>query len=429
MKERIRVAYICHFTNDFCTKKLEINRPLYSKIYNWFKGNKSNVVISESAIWNTNAIKEFQKFEDRIEVHVISPYPFLRRSYQEFSENNICYHFFRDKDDVDLFFRLFRKVIPFKNYPYYSNSRRIRKFVNKIAPDVIHLIGAENPSYGCSIFSLPKQIPILVQLQTLLCDPDFKDNYYMSQAEYQYRSSVEHQILERADYIGTAATKFIPIIQSVVGEGVKLIDTTLALSEPIATPSTNTTFDFVYFASNIRKACDIAVKAFILAAKIKPDITLDIVGDFDIEFKNQLDEMLTEAGFAHNVYYEGKLPTHDDVICQIRKSKFALLPLRIDLTSGTIREAQANGIPVITTDTGELGTQRLNRNRETVLISSKDDIDQLSTNMIRLLDDNGLADNLRKNSYQEFSSRQSNEKIVSKYIEKYAEIIAEKTKI
>ena len=47
-------------------------------------------------------------------------------------------------------------------------------------------------------------------------------------------------------------------------------------------------------------------------------------------------EMDNNFGIKDAVTFEGMLPTHDDVIAQIRKSRFALLPLRIDLTSGTI---------------------------------------------------------------------------------------------
>ena len=48
--------------------------------------------ISDFAVWITNGIQELEKIND-IEVHIISPYRFLKNKIQEFKPNNIDYHF------------------------------------------------------------------------------------------------------------------------------------------------------------------------------------------------------------------------------------------------------------------------------------------------------------------------------------------------
>ena len=98
-----------------------------------------------------------------------------------------------------------------------------------------------------------------------------------------------------------------------------------------------------------------------------------------------------------NVIFCGPLPTHDDVIKQIRKSRFAILPLKIDLISGTIREAMANGLPVVTTITP--ATPKLNETRESVLLSEKGDFKAMAENMLWLINDNEVAIKLKKNSF------------------------------
>ena len=193
----------------------------------------------------------------------------------------------------------------------------------------------------------------------------------------------------------------------------------LALQDHIVKDETEKEYDFVYFAANISKAADLAIEAFALAHKTKPDITLDVIGAYADEYKSNLDSIIDKYGITEAVTFEGSLPTHDDVLRQIRLSRFALLPLKVDLTSGTIREAMSNGLPVVTTDTGDFGTQKLNLKRQNVLISPIGDHQALASNMLRLLDDENLAEMLRQNAYQTRSEVRSNEMTARRYVEAY----------
>jgi glycosyltransferase involved in cell wall biosynthesis len=121
--------------------------------------------------------------------------------------------------------------------------------------------------------------------------------------------------------------------------------------------------------------------------------------------------------------FEGKLPTHDDVICQIRKSRFALLPLKIDLVSGTIREAMANGLPVVTTVTP--ATPNLNKKRECVLLSEMGDHKAMADNMLRLIEDPEYANIIRDNCLQTANERITNKEIVDNYIRAYFNCISD----
>ena len=137
--------------------------------------------------------------------------------------------------------------------------------------------------------------------------------------------------------------------------------------------------------------------------------------------KERLEKRINELGIADSITFEGKLPTHEDVICQIRKSRFALLPLKIDLVSGTIREAHANGLPVVTTITP--ATPDLNKKYETVLLSKTGDHAAMANNMLRLVKDPEYAEMLRKNGLHLASERVSNREIVQKWIECYKECV------
>ena len=110
-------------------------------------------------------------------------------------------------------------------------------------------------------------------------------------------------------------------------------------------------YDFVYFAADISKAVDYAIEGFAIAKKSFPNITLHVVGGYSDSYMQTLRDKMQELGLGQEVDFTGKLLTHDDVLAEIRKAKFALLPLKVDLIAGTIREAMSNGLPVVTTVT------------------------------------------------------------------------------
>ena len=413
----LKVVWLCHFSNFFVHKQLDLG-------YNWLKTILGTVLrrphdtnVPEFARWITNGIREFERIPE-IELHIISPYPHLKNFTQEFSANGIHYHFFRNEDEA-ISSILVKKLFHPRFYPYRNNRRRISRLIHNIEPDIVHLIGAENPYYCLGLLDVPKSIITIAQLQTLLSDPDFKKNYHIDARSYDYREKVERAVLQRADYIGTRALKYREIISKVLRPGAIILNTSLALSEPIVKEKSNKSFDFVYFSADISKAADLALEAFGLAHKRNPNITIDVIGGYDQDYKEYLDGIISRYGIEQSVTFEGKLPTHDAVISQIRKARFALLPLRIDLTSGTIREAMANGLPVLTTDTGEMGTQRLNLKSQSVLMSDIGDHNALSDNMLRLLGDSNLEENLRRNAYLMSSSITSNESIMHDYVKAY----------
>lgn len=418
----MKIVMLCSFSNALVRERLDVR---ISKVIQWLYKKATGHIpftTSDYGVWNTNAIKEFEKI-DEVELHVISPCSFLKVTVQEFDVHGIHYHFFCDESS-SLIRMVYKKVFRPTNIEYKRNRRIVKKLIDKIKPDVVHLIGAENPQYALALLDVPSNIPTIAQLQTLLNDPEFKDNFPIDETTYHYLSSVERRILLRANYIGTRAAKFIDIIKTCIKPYANIIDTTLAVGEEIKPTSQKKYYDFVFFAADISKSCDLALEAFGLAYQQNSSMTLDIVGGYTEGYKNQLDEIIKRYGIEKAVTFEGRLATHDDVINQIRKAKFALLPLKIDLTSGTIREAMSNGLPVITTDTGTLGTQQLNKDYQCAMISPKTDCQSMADDIIKLLNDENLAETLRHNGYRQQSEVYNNEAVVREYVEAYKTIIS-----
>lgn len=413
--DKIKVVWVCHLSNPQIRQHLKFSQwsPLAIAKKIARKGAHYDF-----ALWNTNAIQEFEKFDD-IELHIVAPHYGIF-GVQQFEMNGINYHFFQPEDD-NLFSMLQSRCLHNRKTSYSRNTKTILRFVDQIKPDIIHYIGAENPYYSESALSMPAGIPLMVSLQTLMCDPEFFKNYPISKEEYEYRKNLEVAIIKKVDYVASKVMHFREIIQCTIGD-VKFLDMSLAVGETITEePTCNKEYDFVYFAASISKAIDYALEAFARAKRKHKNITLHVVGGYSKELMESISAQMKALGINEGVDFTGKLPTHDDVINEIKKCRYALLPLKIDLLSGTIRESMANGLPVITTITPS--TPLMNKKRLCLLLSDKGDFDAMADNMCRLLEEPNLADLLRANSFHTIQERYSNKAFMETWRKNYFEIV------
>ncbi len=407
---KLKVALICDFSNPEVQNHLKFQINILEKIARKIKKLpwEPRVLAAEHGVWISNAITEFVKMSEEIELHVISPHGWIKGHFQEFELNNIFYHFVLNEDGLFLQ-RLLHKLFPSSSYSKYKINRKyIRVIINRIKPDIVYMSGAENPHYSLSALDIPKSIPLVVHLQTLMSDPSFEKNYPIDHKRYLYRAQNELKVLQRADYIGTTVEKYITLIKKTLIPNSITLATRLAVGEDIKPDnSIEKKFDFVYFAANINKAVDLAIEGLGIIHKTNPNITLLVVGDYSEDYKNVIDKRINELDLTDNIVFTGRLSSHQDVLNTIQTAKYALIPLKIDIISGTIREAMACGLPVVTTIT-ENGTPKLNEKRETVLLSEIGNHQALANNMQKLIDDPDFANQLRQNGTLVMQEQYSN---------------------
>ena len=415
-KRNLKVVWLCSFSDEKLRKNLSFSKLYWGSIFRQVIRKNGH---SDYAVWDANAISEMEKKLDGIDLHIVAPHRGISH-LQEFVNKGIHYHIFWSEWAIitEKIKRLFG--VQNKN-AYRINRRIISKIIDLIKPDVVHVIGVENLFYSLGVLDISPSIPVIAQLQTLVSDDRFKDNARSSKKAYEFHSEMEKRVLLRSNYIGTTVSRFRQIILKEIKPNAVFIDTTLPVTEVVNFGNEVKEFDFVYFAANISKAVDLAIEAFALASKTFPNITLDIVGGYSNDYKEVIDKRIKELGIETKVFFEGHLATHDDVLRRIRHSRYALLPLKIDIVSGTIREAMANGLPVVTTITP--GTPMLNKERECVLLSPVGDHQAMANNMMRLLQDSDFARMLRENARIVAGNRISNEKIVEKWKKSYNECV------
>lgn len=416
--KRIKVVWLCNFSDSKVREKIKFSKT-YFKYVICKIARRPIPVVNDFGVWVSNAIHEFEKFDD-IDITVVFPYLGIKGCVQHFDIQNIHYICFKSEDDNLLdYYRIHRKGYVKRSWE--KNRRIISEIITQVKPDIVHIIGAENPFYSIATLDIPSTIPCVTSLQTLLSAPDFSKNYPISEELYKYRSELEQQIVKRSDYIATRVKSFKSNIRNSIKPDAVFLQMVLAVGEEINLDCDTKEFDFVYFAANINKACDDAIEAFAIAHQRAPQLTLNISGSYDENYRANIDKRINELNLSKYIFFSGPQPTHADVLRQIKKSRHALLPLKVDLISGTIREAMACGLPVVTTITP--ATPILNKERESILLSEKGDYVTMAMNMLKLVQDTEFAEKIRQNAIKTVSERYGNEGFMKNWRKAYYQIL------
>lgn len=420
---KIKVAWICHFSNKEFNQKLPLKTGgLFAFLYRLYKGRELSTEIPDFGVWNINALNEMKKYTNKVDLHILAPYPHLESKVYEYEEDGIYYHFFRSNTMIiGKLYNLFPIIYDVHKPSYKGNRLVVKSLISKIEPSIIHLVGAENPYYSLAALDVPQSTKLIVQLQTLMSDPKFFANYPIDKRSYEYRANIEAEVIRRADYVGTTIQDYRNIILEYINSEATFLDLKLAVGEKIQKIETKKEYDFVYFARSINKAGDWAIESFIEASKMHKGITMIVVGGYAAAEKESYEKLLDAHGVLEDVTFTGELPTHDDVLEAVSKARIALLPIKIDFIPGTIREANALGLPVVTSITE--GTPLLNEKRQCALLSKGGDHKAMANNMIRVLDDPTLAEALVQNSYIRLQEAYDNSRSVAKWVGEYEQLI------
>jgi len=164
----MKVAWICHFSNQDVRNKLPLSNIRISKFLRSILG-KTNFEYGDFAPWVNNLIKEFEKFEE-IELHIIAPHVGLKRKRFDFEMNGIHYHFFKSEDDTNVS-RIINKLGFIKSPKYLKNRSQIKHTIDQIHPDIINLIGLENTYFSMAALDI-NNYPVYVSIETVLNNPN-----------------------------------------------------------------------------------------------------------------------------------------------------------------------------------------------------------------------------------------------------------------
>lgn len=414
--KKLNVTWICHFSNQQVRNKIPLSKQkLLNMIRRIFaKGLKPPD--ADSAPWITNQIAEFEKF-DNVELHIIAPFAAMKPMTFEFEMNGIHYHFFRPFISFTSNKFITHYIKPKKRL-YWQSKYFVKKFLNVIKPDIINLIGAENPYYSITALSV-NNIPLYVSLQTILSTP-FNEEYNYKVDKFSI--SVESRIILKFSYFGTDSKLYNDCVKKINPNAI-VFEYKFPKQRPPEIEKIPIEFDFVFFASRIsqEKGIEDTIDALSRIKYSGREAKLNIIGSCKRGYKIYLEEKIKSLGLNDNIVFTEYFPLHSDMFKQVKKSAIAVLPSKIDVIAGTIAEAMFLGLPVISYKT--TGTPVLNEECESILLSEIGDIDSLAKNMLLLLDSPELRKKLVINAKYVIDKRYNNAEIAEKLVADYRAIV------
>jgi len=393
MQSRIKVLWICHFSD-----------PSIQKFIKPWKQ------VTQFAPWISNTIPIFENRPD-IELHIISPHEYIY-GIREYVDQGVHYHFFNPY--IPVWGRHWPGLFKWDVWTDYAKNKRIvRKIVDKIKPDVIHLQGAENPYYSATVIPLLGKLPIVVNLQRINLEFLKQDNL---------RAKIERTILNNATFFTIRTTTMERDIKAYRSDAKVLWASN---ARPTLVPiSVNKEFDLVYFARvSKEKGIEDLIKAMGLVHSKLPHIKLCIIGGASDRYKEYLHEMAKALQIDNDIIWKGYLPSLVKVHNEASKAKVSVLPTYNDIIPGTIIESMQLGLPVVSYKAGSI--PELNEEEENVLLSEIGDIEGLANNITRLLSDEELYNTMSKRGIECIKERFSNQNVFQQHMDCYKEVIAD----
>lgn len=396
---KLRVAMVCHFSNAEVRSHLPLddNRKLYTFARKMLGMPTKGKGYGDIAPWDTSTIS-FLKERPDVELHVISAHSGLKKRVVYYEDSGVRYNFVKC-EIANMLKRVIRNdALWMKMNPVKKDVHRL---VNAIHPDIVVLMGTENAYYSGSVLGI-KKYPVYILCQTIYNNSD-RQGYGMWDKK---NSSTELALFKQFKLFGVYCKMHYELLIKQCPEARIFkfgFPSKGTLLQPIAMEKC---YDFVNFAltMDLRKGFHDSIKALVVVKRRYPDVTLNLVGGCTAEQKEELVNLVEECNLSDNVVFTPFFEKQSDLFLHIQKSRFALLPCKMDNISGTMNQSMHLGLPLVVYKT--TGTPAFNHEKECVLIAENGNVEDLAAKMLILMEHPEKAKMLAKNA-REFQEKRA----------------------
>jgi len=327
-KKTLKIVWLCHFSNQ------EIQEIL-----------KPRQRIGEIAPWITALAK---LFEDRneVELHIVSPHEYIS-GYKCFEIRGIHYHFFNSH--IPFWGRHWPVLFKFDYWTdFLTTKKTVKKIIERIQPDLIHLHGAENAYYSSSILQFKDEYPVLITIQGFISNTRDKSHYQIAN-----RIQCEQQIIKTFKHFGYRT--------QTMGEDIKKYNPQAELHwhhypfPDIKAYEVEKKFDIVFFARIAKdKGIEDLLQVLAIIKQNRSDVSLCVIGGAHPTYIGFLKKMADRLAISKNIYWAGFLPKQEEVHKLAASARISVLPTYHDIISGTIIESMFLKLPVVAYDVGSI---------------------------------------------------------------------------
>lgn len=348
------------------------------------------------APWVSNIIGCLEQEKD-IELHVVGPQIRLKRPMGTFQLRGVTYHFYQSE-----WTSLIRLCNNYRLWKVLQRSTHfVKEVIDEVRPDLIVLSGAENPATSIGILASNKY-PRLCLCQTIYNNPE-RRQYGRPKKLIQ---DMERDIFRHLDYFGVYSSMHYILLREFRPDATIFRFGYPSRGTLLEPSGVKKEFDFVNFAlmHGSRKGTPDSIKALAIVKQKYPKVTLNIVGGCDPKGREQLKSLVAELDLEGNVSFTPFFEKRSDLLLHVQKASFAVLPCKLDHTSGTMSQSMQLGLPIVVYKT--TGTPSFNREKQCALIAEKGNIEELAQHMMSLMENPTLAETLRKNA-REFQEKKA----------------------
>lgn len=389
---------VCHFSNAEVRSHLPLdNRKVYTFLRKILRMPTKGKGYGDIASWDASTIEFFKKRDD-IEVHVISAHSGMKKRVVSYEGEGVHYSFVRCDRATML-----KRLIPSDSLWRKMNPmvKDVHRLINKIKPDLVLLMGTENAYYSSTVLGLI-DYPVYTLCQTIYNNPERGIYGHVDSKN----ATTEMEIFKEHKYFGVYCKKHYDLLKAIAPDHYIFkfgFPSKGKLLEPIVCEKE---FDFVNFAMGMsaKKGFTDAIEAIAIVKNTYPRVKLNLVGGGSVEQKAELAKMAEQLEVKENVIFTPFFEKKSDLFLHIQKSRFALLPCKMDNISGTMNQAMQLGLPIVVYKT--TGTPAFNREKECALIAEHSNVEDLAAKMLVLMSDAEKAELLRKNA-REFQEKRA----------------------
>ena len=167
------------------------------------------------------------------------------------------------------------------------------------------------------------------------------------------------------------------------------------------------------------KGIEDAFKALSKVKGFKPDISMEIIGSTEPSYLISLKQLARDLDIVENIEFKGFIPTQKEMHVEVMKARISILPTYNDTIPGTIVESMLLGLPVISYKTG--GVPDINKDGEYIILVEQGDVEGLSKEIIKLLNNNdeliSLGGKAKIYASKEFDNTNSADLLIKAYKE------------
>lgn len=416
MIEKLKIVLICSFSNADVRKYLPLDgsRKLFNFVRSMLGMGKVTNKYHDFASWNTDFINNLKARND-VELIVISAHTGLKKNHVNFKLDGVDYHFVKTE-----YANFLKRMIKNPSLWHKLNPIRpiVRKIVHKVNPDIVALMGAENPHISGAILGLEKEYPCIFKAQTIYNNPERRNRGSFN----EHNAYVERLIFDALQYASVSTKMHYDLYRMFNINSYNFewkFGTTYFFVETVKDKE----YDFVNFAISMvpAKGFPDAIKALAIVKEKYHSVKLNLVGNPSIEHRKLYESLIEQYNLQDNVIFTPSFEEQKDLFQHLQKSRFAILPYKLDYISSTTWQSMNYEIPVVCYKT--MGTPTINSEKECILIAEMDDVKMLAEKMLLLMDNPHKAEELRRNAKELVDAKNDSKQITEEIIRNFRAII------